>query len=105
MSSNLVSSGHGFNRLVFKVDGGRNGMSVVTVLISVDAHRKLLNQLLRSKAPAVDRLSLMKVWARWALALRLEDTGMLPATVTITASDIDDFGAYASDLARTLMVA
>ena len=104
MSSQIMNGGSGFHRLVFKVDGGRQGMSSVTVMISQDAHRKLLQQMVRARFPAVEKSSLLKIWARWEIALRLEDTGMLPGTVTITARDIDDFGAYATDLGRTLQV-
>jgi hypothetical protein len=102
MSSEINSGGTGFNRLEYKVDGGRAGMSTVTVLISQDAHRKLAAQLVRARLPVVEKPQLLKTWARWEIAMRLEDHGVLPRTITITASDLDDFGAYAVDLGRHL---
>ena len=102
MASDIKSGGTGFHRLDFKVDGGRSGMTSVTVLISQDAHRKLTQQLSRARIQAADRATLLKTWARWEIALRLEDQGIIPHTITITASDLDDFGAYAVDLARHL---
>ena len=104
MSSEIMSGGTGFHRLVFKVDGGRSGMSSVTVMISQDAHRKLVQQMSRARFQAVEKAQLLKTWARWEIALRYNEKGVLPGTVTITARDIDDFGAYASDLGRTLQV-
>ncbi|MBK7328841.1 MAG: hypothetical protein IPI85_07095 [Dehalococcoidia bacterium] len=104
MSSEIMNGGSGFHRMVFKVDGGRAGMSSVTVLISQDAHRKLVQQMSRARFQVVEKAALLKMWARWEIALRFNDTGVLPGTVTITARDIDDFGAYASDLGRTLQV-
>jgi hypothetical protein len=32
----------------------------------------------------------------------MQTNGITPQSVTITASDLDDFGAYATDLARTV---
>lgn len=104
MSSEIMNGGSGFHRLVFKVDGGRAGMSSVTVMISQDAHRKLVLQMSRARFQTVEKASLLKTWARWEIALRLNESGVLPGTVTITARDVDDFGAYASDLGRTLQV-
>lgn len=104
MSSEIMSGGTGFHRLVFKVDGGRSGMSSVTVMISQDAHRKLVQQMSRARFQIVEKSQLLKTWARWEIALRYNEKGVLPGTVTITARDIDDFGAYASDLGRTLQV-
>ena len=104
MSAEIMNGGSGFHRLVFKVDGGRSGMSSVNVMISQDAHRKLVQQMSRARFPVVEKSSLLKIWARWEIALRFEDTGIIPGTVTITARDIDDFGAYATDLGRTLQV-
>ncbi|MCC6381149.1 MAG: hypothetical protein IT304_01515 [Dehalococcoidia bacterium] len=101
MSSEIHAGGTGFHRLVFKVDGGRAGMTNVTVLISQDAHRKLLAQLNRARCQPLERAQLLKHWARWAIGLRQDELGVIPAAITITASDIDDFGAYASDLAST----
>ena len=53
----------------------------------------------------VEKTLLLKTWARWEIAMRLEEQGIIPQTITITASDVDDFGAYASDLGRTLQIA
>ncbi len=104
MSSEIMNGGSGFHRLVFKVDGGRAGMSSVTVMISQDAHRKIVQQMARARFPAVEKTALLKTWARWEIALRLQEQGKMPGTVTITSRDIDDFGAYATDLGRTLQV-
>lgn len=104
MSSEIMNGGSGFHRLVFKVDGGRAGMSNVTVLISQDAHRKIVQQMSRARFPAVEKTALLKTWARWEIALRFQEQGNLPGTLTITSRDIDDFGAYATDLGRTLQV-
>jgi hypothetical protein len=79
-------------------------MHQVTVMISQDAHRKLGAQMARARLQPVEKTALLKTWARWEIAMRLEDQGVLPQTITITASDVDDFGAYATDLARTLRV-
>lgn len=102
MSSEIMTGGTGFHRLVFKVDGGRLGMANVTVMISQDAHRKLAAQLTRARIAHVEKPELLKTWARWEIALRYNELGMMPLNVTITARDVDDFGAYASDLGRTL---
>ncbi|MGE5597526.1 MAG: hypothetical protein ACM3S1_15985 [Hyphomicrobiales bacterium] len=102
MSSEIKNGGTGFHRLAFRVDGGRAGMTNVTVLISQDAHRKLAAQLIRARMQPREKSELLKTWARWAIAMRLEDHGVLPNTITITASDLDDFGAYAVDLGRHL---
>lgn len=102
MSSDIKNGGTGFHRLQFRVDGGRTGMSNVTVLISLDAQRKLSAQLTRARVSPPDKSELLKTWARWEIAMRLEDHGIIPGTITITASDLDDFGAYAVDLSRHL---
>lgn len=104
MSSEIMNGGTGFHRLVFKVDGGRSGMSSVTVMISQDAHRKLVQQMLRARFQPIEKTALLKTWARWEIAMRYSEKGVFPGTVTITARDIDDFGAYATDLGRTLQV-
>lgn len=105
MSADIKTAGSGFHRLVFKVDrGGRAGISQVTVLISQDAHRKLASQMARARLRPVEPVLLLKTWARWEIAQRVELHGIAPASVTITASDLDDFGAYATDLGRTLQV-
>ena len=103
MSAEIRDAGSGFHRLVFRVDGGRNGMSNVTVMISQDAQRKLTQQMQRARYSPGEKGAMLKSWAKWELALRLEESGVLPATVTITASDLDDFGAYASDFGRTML--
>jgi hypothetical protein len=103
MAADIKAGGSGFHRLVFKVDGGaRAGISQVTVLISQDAHRKLAAQMSRARLRPVEPVLLLKTWARWEIAHRMEEHGVAPASVTITASDLDDFGAYATDLGRTL---
>lgn len=104
MSSAIMDGGTGFHRLVFKVDGGKHGMSNVTVMISQDAHRKLSGQITRARIGNVEKSTLLKTWARWEIALRFQELGVVPSTVTITARDVDDFGAYAMDLGRTLQV-
>ena len=104
MASEMKTGTTGFNRLVFKVDGGRNGMSQVTVMISQDAHRKLQQQMLRARYARIEPEQLIRAWARWEIGLRTAEQGFVPATITITASDLDDFGAYASDLARTMQL-
>jgi hypothetical protein len=105
MSAEIKQGGTGFHKLVFKVDGGRAGMAQVTVMISQDAHRKILQQLHRVRAPQVEKGTLLKVWSRWAIGLRYDAIGLMPSTVTITASDIDDFGGYATELGRVLQLA
>ena len=102
MAADIHESGNGFHRLKFKVEGGRNRMSEVTVLISQDAHRKLTVQMARARVHTFDKAALLKTWARWEIAQRIQEQGFAPATITITASDLDDFGAYATDFARTL---
>lgn len=103
MAADIKASGAGFHSLVFKVDaGGRSGISQVTVLISQDAHRKLAAQMARARLRPIEPILLLKTWARWELAHRVKEHGVAPSSITITASDIDDFGAYASDLGRTL---
>lgn len=104
MASDIKTGSTGFNRLVFRVDGGRNGMSQVTVMISQDAYRKLSQQMARARFQRVEPVQLMKTWARWEISMRLEDQGLIPSTITITASDLDDFGAYASDLGHTMQL-
>lgn len=102
MAAEFRDDARGFHRLVFKVDGGRGSMSNVTVLISQDAYRKLSTQMTRARVQPMERAALLKKWAQWEIAVRFEEQGVLPLTVTITTSDLDDFGAYALDLARTL---
>ena len=105
MSADIKSDGTGFHRLAFKVEGGRAGMSSVTVNISQDAHRKILVQMNRARQPRYERDVLLKAWARWAISLQFEDMGVIPATITVTASDIDEFGGYANALGETLKAA
>lgn len=102
MASDIRAGGSGFHRLTYKVDGGRAGMTNVTVLISQDAQRKLATQMARARLQPIEKTALLKFWARWAIALRLDEVGLIPATITITSSDVDDFGAYATDLGRAL---
>lgn len=102
MSADIKQGGTGFHRLVLKVERGRGNMSRVTVLISQDAHRKLTAQLARAHVRPAETLELLKTWANWELEHRVEEFGDAPASLTITASDLDDFGAYALDLGRAL---
>ncbi len=102
MVAEVQDAGYGFHRLVFKVDVGRSDMLTTTVLISQDACRKLTAQLQRARIHHVDRFGLLKTWARWEITMRLDQFGTLAPTVTITAGDLDDSGAYALDLARSL---
>lgn len=102
MAAEVKDASHGFNRLVFKVDVGRSDMLTTTVLISQDAYRKLIAQLLRARIHHADRISLLKAWSRWEITARLDQFGSVAPTVTITAGDLDDSGAYAMDLARSL---
>lgn len=104
MSAEFNDGSSGFHRLTFKVDQGRGRMlTTVTVLISVDAYRKLATQLARARLPRVDRDRLLKLWARWEIGIRLQEHGVLPSTLTITASDLDDLGAYAHGVSRALL--
>lgn len=102
MSADIKTSGPGFHCLVFRVDCGQSSMSQVTVLISQDAHRKLASQMARARLRPVDSMTLLKTWARWEIRERMEEFGIPPASVTITASDLDDFGAYATALGRAI---
>lgn len=102
MAADIRDNSNGFHRMQFKVEGGRNRMSEVTVLISQDAHRKLAGQLAKARVHQFDKSALLKSWARWEIQSRLREYGVLPATITITASDLDDFGAYAMDFSQTL---
>ena len=102
MSADIKPAGAGFHRLIFKVERGRGAISQVTVLISQDAHRKLSSQLARIRVRPSDTLGLLKTWARWDLEHRVQDQGSVPTSLTITASDLDDLGAYANDLGRML---
>ncbi len=95
------SSDNGFHRITYKVEEGRSQMTTVAVMISRDAQRKLGSHLSRAGARTSSE-KLLKAWARWAISNRLDETGSLPATITITGSDIDDTGAYASGLRATL---
>ncbi|MGH2632731.1 MAG: hypothetical protein ACRDG3_04905 [Tepidiformaceae bacterium] len=103
MSADIKSDGTGFHKLVFKVSSGRTHMALVTVMISQDAHRKLATQMVRARFRPVAIDLLLKTWARWEIQQRVDDHGLPPRSVTITASDLDDFGAYATDLGRTLL--
>lgn len=104
MSAEFNDGSSGFHRLTFKVDQGRGRtLSNVTVLISVDAHRKLATQLSRARLPRVDRDRMLMMWARWEIATRLQEHGVIPSTLTVTASDLDDLGAYAHGFSRALL--
>ena len=102
MAADIKADGSGFHRILYKVDDGNGSMLQVTVLISQDAFRKLQSQLSRGKFRAIDRQQLIKKWALFEILLRFEDQGVLPGTITITARDIDELGAYSSDLGRRI---
>jgi hypothetical protein len=102
MSIRTAQSGNGFNELVFRISVDRSTIQTVTVLISNDAQRKLAGQLTRARMPKVERDQMLKLWAKWELAMRAEE-GTLPSTLTITASDLDEYGAYATDFGRSLL--
>ena len=102
MAADIKPGGKGFHRLVFKVERGRGAINQVTVLISQDAHRKLSSQMARMRMQQGDTLGLLKTWARWELEHRVNELGVVPSSLTITASDLDDLGAYATDLGRML---
>lgn len=103
MSADIRTAGSGFHRLVFKVSSGRTQTAMVTVMISQDAHRKLATQMARARFRPVPIDLLLKTWARWEIQQRVDANGLPPLSVTITASDLDDFGAYATNLGRTLL--
>lgn len=102
MSAEIMKGAAGFHRLAFRVDTGRGNIEDVTVLVSVDAERKLLSQLARARMPRPESARLLQTWARWEMGLRFRESGALPSTITITATDLDEFGAYATDLGRSL---
>ncbi len=104
MSAEFTEASSGFHRLRFKVDLGRGrGLRNVAVLISVDAYRKVTSQMARARLPVIERDQLLIRWARWEIAMRLDDHAVLPSTISITASDIDELGAYAHGLGQSLM--
>jgi hypothetical protein len=102
MAADIRDDGTGFHRVLYKVEDGHGAMTSHTVLISQDAFRKMQSQLARGRFRAIDRAVLVKKWALFEIMLRLEDTDLIPATITITARDLDDLGAYASDLGRRI---
>jgi len=102
MSLSIEESGKGFHRVSYKIDGGRSGAHRITVMISADAYRKLAGQLTRLGVNRVSVSPLIQEWAKWAVVQRLSETGELPETMTITASDVDDLGAYAAGFASAL---
>lgn len=102
MALNIEESGKGFHRVTYKLDGGRNGAHRVTVMISADAYRKLVSQLSRLGVSRVNVSTLVQEWAKWAVAERIDDGGEVPDTMTITASDVDDLGAYAAGFASAI---
>lgn len=104
MAAELCDGRTGFHRLQFRVDGGRAGMFTVTVQISEDAYRKLMGQLVRARIYPLEKVAMLKHWARWEIAQRLEENGATPTTITVAARDVDDSGAYAMALGRTLAV-
>ncbi len=102
MAAELQHGRSGYHRFVFRVDGGRAGMFTVTVQISEDAYRKLVGQLARARIYPPEKVAMLKHWARWEIAQRLEEDGAVPATITVAVHDVDDSGAYATALGRTL---
>ena len=102
MSISTANTPNGFNQLLFRVSATRASIETVTVLISNDALRKLNAQLVRARLPKIERDQVLKRWATWEIAAHAE-MGPLPNTLTITASDLDDYGAYATDFGRSLL--
>ena len=105
MSSDIKNGRAWFGRVVIKVEAGRMGAAHVTKMSSQHDDLKIAGQMVRSSMKLPKKTLLLKTWARWEIAMRLEEQGIIPQTITITASDVDDFGAYASDLGRTLQIA
>ncbi len=104
MSAEYNNGTTGFHKIAYKVDQGRGqNIGTVSVMISVDAVRKLSAQLLRARLPRIDRDRLLLSWAKWEIQLHMEDHGTLPKTITVTASDLDDFGAYAHGFGNMLL--
>lgn len=103
MSAAIMNGSPGFHKLAFRVDAGRGRIENVTVLVSTDAERKLVSQLTRARLPRPEGARLLQAWARWEMSLRFRETGLIPATITITATDLDDFGAYATNLGQSLL--
>lgn len=102
MAANIRDSGNGFHSLRFRVEGGRSRMTEVVVLISQDAHRKLLSQAGTAHRHFSDKSTLLKAWANWEISQRTAELGMTPSNITITSSDLDEFGAYTAALVRSL---
>jgi hypothetical protein len=92
----------GFHRIAFRIESGTRPLGLVTVQISQDAFRKLRSQMLRLSNMRPDEAALLTGWARWALVQRIESGQPPQPIVTITASDVDDFGSYASEIRRAL---
>lgn len=105
MAAELQHGRSGFHRFQFRVDGGRSGMFNVTVQISEDAYRKLVGQLTRARFYPPEKVAMLKHWARWEIAQRLEECGAVPSTITIAVHDVDDSGAYATALGRSIALA
>jgi hypothetical protein len=102
MSSTLRTESAGFSRLQLRVDGGRWGMFDVAVMISTDAYKKVVEQRRRARQPRLGPLELLQAWSRWEISRRLHEDGSVPATITIAASQVDDFGAYACEIGRSI---
>ena len=92
----------GFHRITFRIENGGRSLGLVTVQISQDAFRKLRSQIMRIASGRRDESALLTGWAKWALVQRIESGQTLQPLLTITASDIDDYGTYASEIRRTL---
>lgn len=98
----LAEDAPGFHRIVFRLDGGGRSIGLVTVQISRDALRKLRRQIARVTHVRPDDAALLKGWAKWALIQRIESRQPFQPLLTITASDVDEFGSYASEIRRGL---
>jgi hypothetical protein len=98
------AAGHGFHRFVFRIEAGSRAVGNVTVQISQDAFEKLTRQLARDSGARADGLTVLRTWAHTELMGRMRDPQNIAPLITITASDVDDFGGYATELGRSLKV-
>ncbi len=103
LSAELQPGRTGYHRLRLRIGGGRMETTDVVVQISEDAYRKVTGQLARARFHPEEKRSFLKRWAQWEIARRLEEGGGLPSTITVTAYDVDDLGAYALDLGYSLL--
>lgn len=98
------AAGYGFHRFVFRLEGGGRPLGNVTVQISQDAFEKVTRQLSNGTNARADGLTVLRTWAQTELTLRLRDPRNIAPLITITATDVDDLGGYASELGRNLKV-